>query len=100
MQNQIYFPSVDKCTSRLLLMKLGDIIKVEVSNISISITEDGPKSLSERELAGLHYIWGLPLCISCITILEITKTGGTQNCSKLLVLLELAGQLSPVKIRN
>ena len=59
LQNQIYFPNVDKYTSRLLLMKLGDIIKVEVSNISISITEDGPKSLSERELAGLHYIWGL-----------------------------------------
>ena len=39
-------------------MKLGDIIKVEVSNISISIAEDGPKSGSERELAGLQYIGG------------------------------------------
>ena len=39
-------------------MKLEDIIKVEVSNISISITEDGPKSVSERELAGLQYIGG------------------------------------------
>ena len=37
LQNQIYFSNVDKYTSRLLLMKLGDIIKVEVSNISISI---------------------------------------------------------------
>ena len=57
-------------------MKLGDILKVEVSNISISMTEDGPKSAQERELAGLQYI-GVTLCISCITILEITKTGGT-----------------------
>ena len=41
-------------------MKLGDIIKVEVSNIGISITEDSPKSVSEseRELAGLQYIGG------------------------------------------
>ena len=37
-------------------MKLGDIIKVEVSSISIRITKDGPKSVSERELAGLQYI--------------------------------------------
>ena len=37
-------------------MKLGDIIKVEVSNISISITEDCPKKVSGRELAGLQYI--------------------------------------------
>ena len=29
-----YIPNVDKYTSRLLLKKLGDIIKVEVSNIS------------------------------------------------------------------
>ena len=40
-------------------MKLGDIIKVEVSRISIRITKDGPKSVSERELAGLQYIGGL-----------------------------------------
>ena len=40
-------------------MKLVNIIKVEVSNISISITEDGPKSLSEGELAGLQSIGGL-----------------------------------------
>ena len=43
-------------------MKLRDIIKVEVSNISISITEDGPKKVSERqrerELAGLQHIGG------------------------------------------
>ena len=32
LQNQIYFSNVDKYTSRLLLMKVGDIIKVEVSN--------------------------------------------------------------------
>lgn len=56
LQNQIYFPNVEKYLSRLLLMKLGDIIKAEVSNISISITEYGPKSVSERELAGLQYI--------------------------------------------
>ena len=30
LQNQIYFPNVGKYTSRLLLMKLGDIIKVKV----------------------------------------------------------------------
>ena len=60
LQNQIYFPNVNKYTSRSLLMKLGDIIKVEVSNIGISITEDSPKSVSEseRELAGLQYIGG------------------------------------------
>ena len=51
-----YIPNVDKYTSRLLLRKLGDIIKVEVSNISINIKEDGPKSVSERELASLQYI--------------------------------------------
>ena len=45
-QNQIYFSNVDKCTSWLLPLKLGDIIKVKVSNISISITEVGPKSVS------------------------------------------------------
>ena len=39
MQNQIYFASVDKYTSMLLLMKLGDIVKVEISNIIISITK-------------------------------------------------------------
>ena len=58
LQSQIYFPNVDKYTSRLLLMKLGVIIKVEVSNISISITEDDPKSVSGRELAGLQYTRG------------------------------------------
>ena len=51
-----YILNVDKYTSRLLLRKLGDIIKVEVSNISINIKEDGPKSVSERELASLQYI--------------------------------------------
>ena len=42
-------------------MKLWDIVKVvEVANISISITEDGPgpKSVSERELSGLQYKGG------------------------------------------
>ena len=57
-------------------MKLVNIIKVEVSNISISITEDGPKSLSEGELAGLQSIGGY-MCINFITILEIMKAGGT-----------------------
>ena len=57
-QNQMYFSNVDKCTSWLLPIKLGDIIKVKVSNISISITEVGPKSVSQRELAGLQYIGG------------------------------------------
>ena len=38
------------------LVKLADFIKVEISNISISITEDDPKSVSERGLAGLQYI--------------------------------------------
>ena len=46
--NRIYFPNVDKYTSRLLLMKLGDIKKVEVLNISFSITEGAPKSMSEK----------------------------------------------------
>ena len=57
-QNQMYFSNVDKCTSWLLPIKLGDIIKVKVSNISISITEVGPKSVSQRELAGLQYTGG------------------------------------------
>ena len=55
----MYFLNIDKYKSRLLLMKLvklADFIKVEVSNVSISITEDDPKSVSERELAGLQYI--------------------------------------------
>ena len=47
MENQIYFSK-----------KLGDIAKVEVSNVNISITEDGLKSVSEREVAGLQYIGG------------------------------------------
>lgn len=47
MENQIYFPK-----------KLGDIAKVEVSNVNISITEGGFKSVSEREIAGLQYIGG------------------------------------------
>ena len=57
-KNQIYFLNIDKYTSRLLLMKLvklADFIKVEVSNINISITEDDPKSVSERGLARLQY---------------------------------------------
>ena len=38
-------------------MKLvGDIIKAEVSNISTSIPEDGPKSALEKELARLQYM--------------------------------------------
>ena len=57
-KNKIYFLNIDKYTSRLLLMKLvklADFIKVEVSNINISITEDDPKSVSERGLARLQY---------------------------------------------
>ena len=56
LQNQIYFPNVDKFISGLLLIKLEGIMKVEVSNISISITEDGPKCASEKELVVLQYI--------------------------------------------
>ena len=37
LQNQIYFPNVDKYTSRLLFVKLGVITKVEVSNINITV---------------------------------------------------------------
>ena len=36
-------------------MKIGDIIKVEVSNISLSISKYGPNSVVERDLAGLQY---------------------------------------------
>ena len=39
-------------------MKVGGIIKVEVSNAIISITEKGPKSLLEKDLTGLQYIGG------------------------------------------
>ena len=56
LQNQIYFPNVDKFISGLLLIKLGGIMKVEVSNISINITEYGPKCASEKALAVLQYI--------------------------------------------
>ena len=56
----------------MLLTELGDVVKVEISNIRINITEDNPKSVSEREretererererereLAGLQYIKG------------------------------------------
>ena len=83
LQNQIYFPNVDKYTSRLLLMKLGDIMKVEVSNIAIRITKDGPK-VCQRENLQVYHILRIALCISCIKILEITKTGGIL----LLVILE------------
>ena len=48
LKNQICSPNVNKYSSRLLLMKLGDIIKGKVSNIGISITEDSPKSGSGR----------------------------------------------------
>ena len=41
-----------------------NIIKVEVSNISIIITEDGPKSVSERDLSGLQYIGSYMECKS------------------------------------
>ena len=83
LQNQIYFLSVDKYTSRLLLMKLGDIMKVEVSNIAIRITKDGPK-VCQRENLQVYHILRIALFISCIKILEITKTGGIL----LLVILE------------
>ena len=83
LQNQIYFPNVDKYTSRLLLMKLGDIMKVEVSNIAIRITKDGPK-VCQRENLQVYHILRIALCISCIKILEIAKTGGIL----LLVILE------------
>ena len=36
--------------------KAAAFLKVEVLNVSISVTEDGPKSVSERELAGLQCI--------------------------------------------
>ena len=36
-------------------MKIGDIIKVEVLNISLSISKYGPNSVLERDLTGLQY---------------------------------------------
>ena len=76
--------------------KAAAFLKVEVLNVSISVTEDGPKSVSERELAGLQ-------CIGSYIVLKLHnnfrnhKNWRDIECSKLLVLLELAGQLSPLK---
>ena len=39
-------------------MKIGDIIKVEASNISLSNSKYGPNSVLERALAGLQYAGG------------------------------------------
>ena len=39
-------------------MKVGGIIKVEVSNTSINITENGPRGLLERDLTDLQNIGG------------------------------------------
>ena len=39
-------------------MKVGGIIKVEVSNANINITENGPKGLLERDLTDLQNIGG------------------------------------------
>ena len=59
LQNQIYFPNVDKCLFRLLLMKIREIVKVGVS--SNSTTEDhgrwSQKSV-ENELARVQNIAG------------------------------------------
>ena len=76
-------------------MKLGDIIQLDVSNIIISITEDGPKKVSQRELAGLQYI--VHTLHNCF---RSHKNWRSIECSKLLVLLEITEQLSLVKIRN
>ena len=57
-------------------MKLGDIVKVEVSYISIIITEHRPKKYQIVNLQVCNKL-GVTLCMSCLTILEITKTGGT-----------------------
>ena len=62
---------INTYTSRFLLIKLGDIVKVEVSNISISITEDGLKSVS------IYNVLRVTLSITYIKILEITRIGGT-----------------------
>ena len=83
-------------------MKLGDIIKVKVSNISISITEDGPKSVSERELAG-------PQCIGGYTVHKLHnnfrnhknwRDMGLQQATSLTGATSLTSQLSPVKIKK
>ena len=80
-------------------MKLGDIIQLDVSNIIISITEDGPKKVSQRELAGLQYIGG-HIVHTLHNCFRSHKNWRGIECSKLLVLLEITGQLSLVKIRN
>ena len=80
-------------------MKLGDILQLDVSNIIISITEDGPKSVSERELDGLQYIGGY-IVHKLHNSFRSHKNWRGIEWSKLLVLLETTGQLSLVKIRN
>ena len=45
---------INTYTSRFLLIKLGDIIKVEVSNISISITEAGLQCIESYIVHKLH----------------------------------------------
>ena len=91
--NRIYFPNVDKYTSRLLLMKLGDIMRVEVLNIAICITKDGPKSVSERELAGLPHIE------DCIVHKLHKNFRNHKNWSDITT-SNIGGQVSPVEIRN
>ena len=93
LQNQIYFPNVDKYTSRLLLMKLGDIMRVEVLNIAICITKDGPKSVSERELAGLPHIE------DCI-VHKLHKNFRNHKNWRDITTSNIGGQVSPAEIRN
>ena len=73
-KDQIYFLNLDKYISRLLLMKLAGFIKAEVSNISISITDDDPKIVSERKRKGLQYI-EVYIVHKLHNSFKITKTG-------------------------
>ena len=55
-------------------MKLAGFIKAEVSNISISITDDDPKIVSERKRKGLQYI-EVYIVHKLHNSFKITKTG-------------------------
>ena len=74
----------------MLLIKLGDIIHLDVLNIIISITEDDPKSVSERELDGLQYI-GRYIVHKLHNSFRSHKNWSGIEWSKLLVLLEITG---------
>ena len=52
------FPDLKESTSKLILIKLGDLILLRHQNFEKSIVEDKCYNLSDRQLAGLQYLSG------------------------------------------